>query len=289
MSTAPEGVGGEDYCSAMKVTAERATVLITVKTSPQPSTKYKDTVCTAGVRLDGEVPQWIRLYPIPFRHLDTELQFKKYDVIELEIRRRYEDSRIESYSPDWSSVRFVEHFDPWERRVDALRGLPVTNTCALSAAAKVNHAAPSLGLGGVAEVMGLEFRPHPGWNDKQKAILSRALEEVDLFGSGAAPKKLEPPRLVVTYRYRCSATACPSHQGQILDWELTALQQRLRSSSDSELKSIIEKKFVAEMFAPGRDSHFFMGNFENPAKRDKFSVLGVWYPRLSDVESLTLF
>ncbi|MGV3733919.1 MAG: hypothetical protein ACO1N6_11040 [Microcella sp.] len=273
----------------MKVTAERATVLITVKTSPQPSTKYKDTVCTAGVRLDGEVPQWIRLYPIPFRHLETELQFKKYDVIELEIRRRYEDSRIESYSPDWSSVRFVEHFDPWERRVDALRGLPVTNTCELSAAAKVNHAAPSLGLGGVAEVMALEFRPHPGWNDKQKAILSRALEEVDLFGSGAAPKKLEPPRLVVTYRYRCSATACPSHQGQILDWELTALQQRLRSSSDSELKRIIEKKFVAEMFAPGRDSHFFMGNFENPAKRDKFSVLGVWYPRLSDVESLSLF
>lgn len=273
----------------MRVTAERARVLITVKTSPQPSTKYKDTVCTAGVRLDGDAPQWIRLYPIPFRHLETELRFKKYDVIELEIRRRYEDSRRESYSPDWSSVRLIEHLDPWERRVDALRDLPLTSTCELSAAAKLDHAAPSLGLAGVADLTGLEFRPHLGWNDKQKAILSRALEEIDLFGSGAAPKKLEPPRLVVTYRYRCTGVACAGHQGQILDWELTALQQRYRSSTDSELKSMIEKKFVGEMFASGRDSHFFMGNFENPIKRDKFSVLGVWYPRQSDVEALPLF
>ena len=43
------------------------------------------------------------------------------------------------------------------------------------------------------------------------------------------------------------------------------------------------------MFASGRDTHFFMGNFENPAKRAKFSVLGVWYPRISDVESMPLF
>lgn len=273
----------------MKVIAEKARVLITVKTSPQPSTKYKDTVCTAGVRLDGDGPRWIRLYPIPFRHLETDQKFKKYDVIELEIRRRHEDSRRESFSPDWSSVRLVEHFEPWARRVNALRDLPLTNTCELSAAAKLNHAAPSLGLGGVSDLTGLKFEPHPGWNEKQKAILSRALEEVDLFGSGVAAKKLEPPRLVVTYRYRCTAPACAGHRGQILDWELTALQQRCRSASDSELKRIIEEKFVEEMFSPGRDSHFFMGNFENPVKRDKFSVLGVWYPRLSDVESLQLF
>ncbi|MBX9471411.1 hypothetical protein [Microcella sp.] len=273
----------------MRVIAEKAQVLITVKTSPQPSTKYKDTVCTAGVRLDDDSPRWICLYPIPFRHLETDLQFKKYDLIELEIRRRHEDSRKESYSPDWSSVRRVDHFDPWERRVDALRNLPLTNTCELSAAARADHAAPSLGLGGVADLTGLTFERHPGWNEKQRAILSRALEEVDLFGSGLTPRKLEPPRLVVTYRYRCTGPTCSGHRGQILDWELTALQQRLRSVTDSELKRVIETKFVDEMFASGRDSHFLMGNFENPVKRDKFSVLGVWYPRQSDVEALPLF
>lgn len=273
----------------MQVIAEKARVLITVKTSPQPSTQYKDTVCTAGIRLDGGVARWIRLYPIPFRHLETERRFKKYDVIELDIRRRHKDSRQESYSPDWSSVRRVDHLEPWQRRIDAVRQLPVTNTCDLVAAAKLHHAAPSLGLSGVADLAGIEFRAHPGWNDKQKAILSRALEEVDLFGTGVAPQKLEPPRLIVTYRYRCTQRRCSGHQGQILDWELTALQQRLRSSTDNELERKIEKKFVDEMFAPGRDSHFFMGNFEDPIKRDKFSVLGVWYPKRTDVETLSLF
>ena len=81
----------------MKVIAEMARVLITVKTSPQPSTKYKDTVCTAGVRLDGDAPQWIRLYPIPFRHLETDLQFKKYDVC----RRRLSSGRFRR----WKSER----------------------------------------------------------------------------------------------------------------------------------------------------------------------------------------
>ncbi len=273
----------------MNVIAEQARVLITVKTSPQPSTKYTDIVCTAGVRLDGEKPQWVRLYPIPFRYLDSEQQFKKYDVIELEIRRRHQDSRHESYSPDWSSVRKVDHFDPWARRVDALRDLPLTNTCELSAAAKRDHAAPSLGLGGVADVSGLQFKTHPGWNDKQKAILTRALEEVDLFGDGLSSRRLEAPRLVASYRYRCTAGTCIGHRGQILDWELTALKQRYRAVSDEELKRRITEKFIDTMFSADRDTHFFMGNFEKPIKRDKFSVLGVWYPRVNDVEAMPLF
>lgn len=273
----------------MGVIAEKARVLITVKTSPQPSTKYKDIVCTAGVRLDGDAPRWIRLYPIPFRYLDTELQFKKYDVIELEVRRRHEDSRRESYSPDWSSVRKVDHYDPWERRVNALRNLPLSSTCELAAAAKLKHDAPSLGLGGVSDVSGLHFAPHPGWDDKQRQILNRALEEVDLFGAGPIAKKLAPPRFVVTYRYRCTAPTCKSHRGEILDWEPAALQQRLRYASDDELKRNITAKYLDGMFSTNRDTHFFMGNFEKPIKRDKFSVLGVWYPRVSDVETLPLF
>lgn len=273
----------------MDVIAEKARVLITVKTSPQPSTKYKDIVCTAGVRLDGGRPRWVRLYPIPFRYLETDHQFTKYDVIEVEIRRRHEDSRKESYSPDWSSVRKVDHLDPWKRRFDALRELPLTNTCELSAAAKLDHAAPSLGLGGVTDVSGLHFEQHPGWNDKQRSILSRAFEEVALFDDGASPKRLESPRLVVKYRYRCTGPACSGHRGQILDWELTALQQRYRSATELELRRHIETKFLDEMFGPDRDTHFFRGNFERAIKRDKFSILGVWFPRHTDVEAVPLF
>ena len=42
----------------------RERLLVTVKTYPTLSTKYGETVCTAGVREDGS---WVRLYPVPFR------------------------------------------------------------------------------------------------------------------------------------------------------------------------------------------------------------------------------
>jgi hypothetical protein len=51
-------------------------VLITVKTYPTLSRKYGETVCTAGVRADGS---WMRIYPVPFRRLDEEEQYKKFE------------------------------------------------------------------------------------------------------------------------------------------------------------------------------------------------------------------
>jgi hypothetical protein len=39
-------------------------VLITVKTYPNPSKSYQETVCTAGI---DEDKNWIRIYPVNFR------------------------------------------------------------------------------------------------------------------------------------------------------------------------------------------------------------------------------
>jgi hypothetical protein len=41
-------------------------VVIVVKAVPQPSQRYGETVCCAGLTRQGE---WRRLYPIRFRHL----------------------------------------------------------------------------------------------------------------------------------------------------------------------------------------------------------------------------
>ena len=51
-------------------------VLITVKTYPTISGKYDELVCTAGFREDGS---WIRIYPVPFRKIAYDQQYKKYD------------------------------------------------------------------------------------------------------------------------------------------------------------------------------------------------------------------
>lgn len=59
-------------------------ILVTVKTYPTLSKKYGETVCTAGIREDGS---WIRLYPVPFRRLNEEEQYHKYDWIEARVKK----------------------------------------------------------------------------------------------------------------------------------------------------------------------------------------------------------
>ena len=59
-------------------------VLITVRTYPVPATKGVEVSCTAGVTHDGK---WIRLFPLPYRLLEDERKFKKYQWIDVNVTR----------------------------------------------------------------------------------------------------------------------------------------------------------------------------------------------------------
>lgn len=284
-------VCGTSYAQLMRTIGETAQVLITVKATPQPSEKYGDTSCVAGVRIDDDRPRWIRLYPIAFRWLDGDAQFKKYDVIELEVRRRDRDTRRESYSPTEGSWQVLRNVPPWKARHEIISQLTPTTTCDLARAASSDGAAPSLGLVYPADVDKLEFELHPQWTIEQLTKMqSRIHKESSALipMSGTIPSILKEPRFKVRYRYRCEASNCPGHQGRILDWELTALQNRLSGFSDQRIKNDVEQKFLHQMFAPERRSGFFMGNFELAARRGKFSVLGVYWPKTADTAP-TLF
>ncbi len=92
--------------------------LITVKAYPAISSKYGETVCTAGITEDGN---WIRIYPIPYRKLDYAKQFKKYDWVELDLKRNESDFRPESFRPvRLDTIETVGHIDS-DRRVWAER------------------------------------------------------------------------------------------------------------------------------------------------------------------------
>ncbi len=87
------------------VLRERVCVLVTVKASPDPSKAYRGTVCVAGVRLDDDGSgAWVRIYPVEFRHLDSELQFEKFELIEEDLTRSWTDARSESFRPNWETM-----------------------------------------------------------------------------------------------------------------------------------------------------------------------------------------
>jgi hypothetical protein len=81
-------------------------VLISVKTYPTLSTKYNELVCTAGFLENGD---WVRIYPLPFRALDKDQKYKKWQWIELDLERNTSDVRPESYKvKNVDSLKIIE-------------------------------------------------------------------------------------------------------------------------------------------------------------------------------------
>ena len=87
------------------VVAKQEQVLILVKAFPQPSQKYAETVCCAGVNAQGE---FVRLYPIRYRHLPPEKRFERWDVLEYKATHPTDDWRPESRHVNEDSIRIVQ-------------------------------------------------------------------------------------------------------------------------------------------------------------------------------------
>ena len=69
-------------------------VLILCKTYPSPSAKYAETSCVAGMTENGRL---IRLYPVPFRLVSDDQQFKKWQWITARFEKARDDHRPESH------------------------------------------------------------------------------------------------------------------------------------------------------------------------------------------------
>ena len=125
----------------------RIEVMILVKTTPTPSTKYEDTVCVAGWALDPGPPRWVRLYPIPFRHIDADRQFPKYATVSVEVGEPSNDPRAESLRVRLDTIS-VTHERPsgGRERHEAMARVPVTTACRLRAGVEKDINGPSLGL-----------------------------------------------------------------------------------------------------------------------------------------------
>lgn len=77
---------------------DRATVLITVKASPEIGRAHGETVCVAGVRLDGGMPEWIRLFPVPWQWFWGG-EHPKYQLLEIDVVKHDKDQRPGRFGP----------------------------------------------------------------------------------------------------------------------------------------------------------------------------------------------
>ena len=123
---------------------EQKRVLITVRTYPTPAQKGVEVSCTAGITDQNE---WIRLFPIPYRYMDYDQRFRKYEWIDLRVRKA-SDFRRESYNPDVDSIKRSEWIssgkNKWAERKEIVYPLASHCLCCLKDERKKNKKFPTL-------------------------------------------------------------------------------------------------------------------------------------------------
>jgi hypothetical protein len=248
-------------------------VLVVVKTYPNPSATYGETVCCAGVDLDTR--DWMRLYPITFRQL-ADRRFGKFQEIRCRVARPRTDARPESWRVDQDSIQLVGDPMPagargWTRRMAAL---PAVQPSLEAIVAAQRSSGTSLGMVRPKEITKLWKRPAKPWTPEKRAVLGKLHLNLGAEMSRQL-SELEQIPWTFGYEFVCDDRGCKGrHNTSIIDWEIGAAYRNWRREYGDDWEEALRQKFEREL--PASDLHLVMGNSaEHPRS---FMVVGLVRP-----------
>ncbi len=253
---------------------EKKRILVTVKAYPNPSKKYGETVCCAGVDLSNF--QLVRLYPVPFRDLDNDQKFKKYSIVDVNCFPPSDDKRPESLRVDSDSISVFAVLDTekgtWKKRKDIVLKVPVKSMCQVYKDAEDKDF--SLGL---IKPEGVTFE-----YSKQSLSDQESRESCYAQLSFFDKKKeaIEEIPFSFYYNFKCSGVAdCPGHKLSIIDWEIGQAFRdwQTKYTTEKVLLEKIEQRWLDISNTAKKEVYFYVGNLKR--FRSTFMVLGVFYPK----------
>ena len=258
-------------------TPESIELLITVKSYPSPSKTYQETVCVAGIRVDSDPYEWIRLYPIRFRDLPRTAQFKKYQLVTLNVTRPSSDTRPETRRPIENTLVLGESLSTKGNWVDRRRFVePLMSNSMCEVATENSATRKSLGIFRPAEVLDVVVsKEDDDWTPKQQNILN----EIQFWSQTKRP--LEKIPYVFKLKYLCSAGKCKGHEQSIIDWEIAQLYRNVRSnlgaeSDDDEVIAKVKGR-IFDICSDKNNYALFVGN--QHVHQRSFLILGFFYPK----------
>ena len=269
-------------------------ILITVTTYPLPSRSYDELVCTAGLLETGE---WIRIYPVPLSFF-PDLKDKgkqhsiKYTWVELELKKRTDDFRPESHSPQYYDFRDLAVHERlgtesnWLKRKEVCLKKVYTN---LSALIEDSRAPKNISLATFkpTTIKRLEWEEDAReWKDEWKDLRKQG----DLFKEIKDPETVIP-KLPYKFFYVFTDDAGKESRLMIEDWEIGALYWNcLRTAEGDEAKALekVRQKYEDKFFKE-KDLYFFLGTtkeWHTRRAKNPFVIIGVFYPRKEQQISL---
>lgn len=259
-------------------------VLIAVKTYPTLASKYDELVCTAGFREDGT---WVRIYPIPFRKLEYDKQYKKYDWIEIDIVPNGSDFRMESYRPYSieNSINIIGHIGTesnWHHRKEIVLKNVYTNLNTLIADAKNEEKYTSLAVFKPTHIHKFIWEETEREWDKTKLdkLKAKALQ-LNLFADSDNPFEVVK-KLPYKFSFVFSDDNGTKSTLMIEDWETGQLYWNcLKKHDGNEAKACadVKNKYFND-FAKTKDLYFFLGTTRafHLVAPNPFIIIGTFHP-----------
>lgn len=265
-------------------------VLILVKTYPTLSKKYLELVCTAGITEDYK---WIRIYPIPFRLLEYEKKYQKYQWIEVDLIKNTSDPRPESYKiNDIDSVKLLNKIDTknnWEQRRQLLLNHLIIYKSLDEIIEKANKNELSLVLFKPSKIIDFVIEETDAeWDSDLVKKINNDIKQPELFDTEAEKLAKETFKLVkkVPYKFSYKFVDGTGKESCLMieDWEIGQLYWNCLKSSNNIADLAVDKvkqKYLKEF--QKKDLYLFLGTtrrFHGWAK-NPFVIIGVFYPPYS--------
>lgn len=163
--------------------SRRERILILCKTYPSPSGRHSETSCVAGITESGAL---IRLFPVPFRLIRDDQQFRKWQWISAQIYHATGDLRPESHKVYVDTIKLISAplstKGQWAARRQALSPLTVFDDFGALDTARVANGV-TLALLRPTRVVGLELTPvdNPDWTKEELEKLVQSQQQAGLF------------------------------------------------------------------------------------------------------------
>ena len=274
-------------------------VLITVKTYPNISSKYDELVCTAGFLEDGSM---IRIYPVPFRKLDYESQYSKYQWVEMDLIKNTSDFRPESFTFTdrlFTEIRPLDSINTdnnWQARKDiVLKNGYYDDLTQLIEEARDKTICKSLAVFKPTEILDftVEKVSEEYKQDKiDKILADRAqlkLFQQNNINSENLFEIVKKLPYNVSYKFKDSKGRISKLM--IEDWEIGQLYWNCLRTTGNEKSAVakVTQKYK-DTFLRENDLYFFLGTtkLHHYTGRNPFLIIGVFYPKYESQMKLNL-
>ncbi len=249
---------------------ETKKALIVARTYPIPAKSGVEVSCTAAITDDGK---WLRLHPVPYRFLDNDKHFRKYQWIEVEVTKST-DPRPESYKPNIHSINILTEPLPtkneWEARKQIVFPLRAQSLCYLQRERKAHHY-PTLGFFRPKLIKRLRITPADStWTQGQLNMLRHGNLLYD-----KPVVELEKIPHYFTYVFRCDDDSCKGHSIHCTDWEMGQSWRSWTKQYGEDWEAKFRQKYETEMIGQ-KDLHFFVGTTQE--RPHVWIIIGLFYP-----------